>query len=254
MKALFLDIDGVLQPKSNHNRFEHIKEMNEIVERLNVSHPAEKDWKEYAKYDGHYDIAAVMFDWDKAAVELIRDILESTNAKIVLSSDWKEKGESMMKALFSLHGLDKYFYDTTYYVKEDCVYYVDTDNERKWRIAETKKKEFRTIKANLYTKLEEIYPKIDIPSKWFPTYVDGRTVRIREYLDRHPEITSYATIDDRNIEYGLDGHGVTTKNSVIDEDAAAKCKEILAIEDGPYPLPTNCKTKELQEWRDKWVN
>ena len=29
--------------------------------------------------------------------------------------------------------------------------------------------------------------------------------------------------------------------------------EILSKEDGPYPLPAELKTKELEEWREKRV-
>lgn len=254
MKVIFLDIDGVLQPKTNKNRFEHINEMDEIIEKLNISHPIEKDWKIFTyDYDGIYDIAAVMFDWDKKAIKLLYDILESTGAKIVLSSNWKEKGDIKMKALFSLHGLDNYFYDSTFCIEDVCRYGDnDTTYLQRCKIAEEKTTDFRKIRSELNANLNEIYPKIDNPGKW-PTFVDIRTIEIREYLDRHSEITSYVTIDDNDIEYGLDGHGVTTKHSKLEEGTANKCKDILAKEDGPYTLPSNCKTKALQEWRDKWI-
>lgn len=35
MKAIFLDIDGVLQPYGNQNRFEHISEVSALAKELN---------------------------------------------------------------------------------------------------------------------------------------------------------------------------------------------------------------------------
>lgn len=254
MKALFLDIDGVLQPHSSKERFSHIDEMKQIVEQLNVSHPAGQDWKEFAKMGGQYDIAAVMFDWDQPSVERLRNVLDTTGAKIVLSTDWRYKGEPMMKALLSLHGLDKYYYDSTYYVKDYYLPLDAPDYERRSEVAEENRMEYRMLLRHLQSAFDKVYPPVQEPDSWYAKHVDSRAVEIREYLDRHPEITAYVTIDDRDLCYGLDGHAVVTRHDQLTEEEDQACIEILSKEDGPYALSDACRTEELLAWREKWLS
>ena len=105
MKIIFLDIDGVLQPYDNDERFEH--NLEETVKEV-----AEKYHDEiYAAMDP-YDVAAVYYDWDDNAVGLLKACLDETNAKIVISSGWREfNNEENLKALFKIHKLDSYITD-----------------------------------------------------------------------------------------------------------------------------------------------
>lgn len=60
-----------------------------------------------------HDVAAVYYDWDHKAVKLLKDCLDETNAKIVISSGWREyNNEDKLKALFKIHGMDGYIVDT----------------------------------------------------------------------------------------------------------------------------------------------
>lgn len=61
------------------------------------------------------------------------------------------------------------------------------------------------------------------------------TAEIREYLDRHQEITSFVALDDRNLTLGLDGHLIKTENC-ISEANVKQAIEILQREDGPFLL------------------
>lgn len=101
----------------------------------------------------------------------------------------------------------------------------------------------------IHAHLSKLYPAD--PNKWMD-FVDYRTGEILEYLDRHPEITAFVALDDRNLEKGLNGHFIHTKNSISEEDVE-RAIEILNREDGPYPLDECLHTPELEEWRRKYV-
>ena len=66
MKMIFLDIDGVLQPYDNTERFKH--DLKETVEEVSKKF----DDKIYFTMDP-YDVAAVYYDWDDKAVRLLDD-------------------------------------------------------------------------------------------------------------------------------------------------------------------------------------
>lgn len=101
-RVVFLDIDGVLQPVGNQYRFEH--DMEALRKRL----ADEYGEPEYLNLD-KYDVAAVYYDWDKDAVNELKQMLDESGAEIVLSSDWRfSKNLSQMKLLFKIHGLDGY--------------------------------------------------------------------------------------------------------------------------------------------------
>ena len=101
-RVIFLDIDGVLQPGENQKRFQH--DMDALKKEL------AKKYNEPAYLDlDKYDVAAVYYDWDRAAVSQLKHLMDETNAEIVLSSDWRHsKNLEQMKLLFRIHDLDGY--------------------------------------------------------------------------------------------------------------------------------------------------
>jgi len=104
---IFLDIDGVLQPPDQQDRFQH--DMEEL--RINLTVRFDDD--EYLELD-RYDLAAVYYDWHKEAVERLRQLCIEFNAKIVISSDWRTYNPlSILRYYFRIHGLDRYLVGET---------------------------------------------------------------------------------------------------------------------------------------------
>ena len=105
-RIVFLDIDGVLQPTSSQKRFKH--DLVALRERL-----AERLGAEYREVN-EYDLGAVVHDWHTGAVARLRALCDEHDAKIVVSSDWRERRSvAQLQALFRIHDLDHLVVDRT---------------------------------------------------------------------------------------------------------------------------------------------
>ena len=130
--VIFLDIDGVLQPPHRQTRFKHdLEELRRfLADRLADS--------SYLNVN-EYDLGAIYYDWDRAAVERLRKLCEDFDAEIVISSDWRlDRSISLLKACFRVHDLDTYVTDMTrtvegapHYRAGEVKVYLDTHPEIK---------------------------------------------------------------------------------------------------------------------------
>ena len=227
MKIVFLDIDGVLQPTWSRNRFEHIHEIEDVARQLETK---KSDYEYYAYVTAgqgphgapysqnirRYNFAAVYFDWSKSAVDYLADILEKSDAKIVISSDWRDEGEYAVKMFLSVYGLDKYYYGLV-----DASYHV-------WVGDGCALRDFPRQKQ-----VEKYFYSIRPEGQYF----DSRASEIRDYLDQHPEVTSYVAIDDRRLGFPVEGHFVHVRHGELGAEDCKLAKTLLQQEDGPYLLP-----------------
>lgn len=188
-KVLFLDIDGVLQPGSSQERFKHINEMDTLYKKLFDEYGV--DYSSYFKYD----VAAVYYDWDKESLRELRRILDTTGAKIVISSDWRQrKPISCLQNFFRIYGMADYVVDYT----------PDFDHEAC--------KEFRKTE-----KYKGVY--------------ECRCIEILEYVKKHPEIKKWVALDDLSLDHYLKDNAVVTSTYKLVKVDADKCIEILGVSD-----------------------
>ena len=149
MKVIFLDHDGVICLATEWGgRFKKQKEAGRKLSQSIESLPVE------SRFD----------NFNKKAVKVLNEILEETNAEIVISSDWKRWATvEEMGEYYELHGIKKKPIAFTKFLKE-CTNY---DAAFPW---------------NREMDLEQ-----------------SRSLEIKQYLVDHPEITHWVSIDDLNM-------------------------------------------------------
>jgi len=208
-KIVFLDIDGVLQPLSSQKRFKYchgqieqspmLEKYKELQDKFGIDYSVYLQW----------NVAAVLYDWDKTAVTLLKLILNLTNAEIVISSDWRFDGFKAMKDLFTLQGLDKYLIDLTR-TEDRCF----------------------EGKGGMLAIEEEFCDKMKAQHKekhGKDAYLHYRTIEIYDWLNRNPDVKKWVAIDDLDLK-GIDkNHFVKTcsRLSRLDEISAEKAIRIL---------------------------
>lgn len=197
-KVIFLDIDGVLQPYDSEKRFEYRRKfgLESLQQKL-----TDELGTDYFQYD-EYDVAACYCDWDKSAINRIKRILDETGAKIVISSDWRNrKLPNKMKDFLKIWNMEEYW------IADNCYYYSVLDKD----VSELQK-EIDYVKR----RKEELNKQ----------YLDNRSVEILHYVNMNDNIINYVAIDDRDLSELPDGHFVKTYN-IINDEQTNKVIELL---------------------------
>ena len=102
MNIVFLDIDGVIQPYNTS-----IDLNNKIIKKVLI----QKFGVDYLKYDS-LELYDVYYNWNKKALERLREILQQTNSKIIVSSDWRDENKPYkIKDYLRIHQLDDYWFE-----------------------------------------------------------------------------------------------------------------------------------------------
>lgn len=113
LNIIFLDIDGVVYCGSLHDEV-HQARMRTEIDNIK-SHPeiaTTVSATMLATLDNH-DLSAVL-GFSKKAIENLRQLCVTCNAKIVISSSWrKSKSLEQLKALFSIVGFADFIIDVT---------------------------------------------------------------------------------------------------------------------------------------------
>lgn len=198
IKVIFLDIDGVLQPYDSKGRFEYRDKygLESLQKKL-----TDELGRDYFQYD-EYDVAACYCDWNKDAVNRIKRILDETGAKIVISSDWRNKKlPNKMKDFLKIWNMEEYW------LADNCYYY-------------------NSLAENVIEFQKEIDYVNMRKQELNRCYFDSRSVEILHYVNMNNNIINYVAIDDRNLCELPEGHFVKTYD-FITEDEANKVIELL---------------------------
>ncbi len=101
MNIVFLDIDGVLQPYDSDMYFYDSKIIKELSNIYGI---------DYSVYNPS-DVASAYYDWNKQALSRLKYILDETQSRIIVSSDWRSRSQpNKVKDLLTIHGLDIYYF------------------------------------------------------------------------------------------------------------------------------------------------
>jgi hypothetical protein len=171
-KIVFLDIDGVMLPHDVFDSGYYGGDIPDVLDELQVLYGVD-----YRRLSRMYPSAVgkLYYGFNRESVSELKRILDTSGAKIVLSSDWRACGRDVMRDLFRIHGLDVY-------------YVADTPDLYRWEgVSEEDRKAFRGRGA------------------------DGlRTLEILEFVRRNPQVERYVALDDLDLVPGLEGHFVCT--------------------------------------------
>lgn len=237
MQVVFLDIDGVIRKESNHCAEEYWDQWEEILRRQSKKSEIGFDFlqAELSNREKKGDLGflgqavlSTVFEWNKTAITYLKELLSETNARIVVSSSWRFYGEPFMKALLSIHDLDKYYFGSTIHID-----YPDSPVEKaiitKWR-------RWKSLARDYYEK------------KLKSNLIDERVIEISEYLDRCREITSFAVLDDSAL---MKGYGyVKTHKPLISPSDIGGARVFLMKKKGPFALDESLITPDLSDIRD----
>ena len=249
-RIVFLDSHAAFLPRGT-NTWGWGSNLEELTTSLDKR---PRDWTRETYYyqamlrevHGYWDeLDRVANSWSKEATRGFAEVLERNDAGFVLSSEMREKmGRGALASLFALHDLDMRFADMTitpYPLFSDRISRVVVEGAADRSLLE------------LYTRtMRSLWSGLDGDDAG-ARRIDHRTVEILEYLDRHPEIESFAVVDDRDLSAGIGNDRMVPCDNVLDEGRLGRLDAALQSRQAVPRLPPCCRTDELRRFRETCV-
>lgn len=249
MRILFLDIDGVLKPvlcgiDKTLAADSLYKEHKLAFESVGFDYPKmTTTGSDFQRQTIKNAMVNAMSNIRPEIVVKIKEVLDETGAKIVVSSNWREGGYPLVRALLSMFGLHTYIVGMTSFC---CpVFHTRESEEKDWKMHEEADAALEKVGKSL---AETYMKRLGLEYMW----VRGRIPEIMDYLSRHQEVTSYAVVDDEDhVEEIFGPHGVET-HYTFKEDQRERLKNALLLEDGPYHFKEIDQEPSVAAWHEKW--
>lgn len=257
-KVVFLDETSAFNPISRDERRSWwrsgaaeaaVKEVSENVfkkrsefgEGLKLS---KYDFLAIAERRGHlmYAMTDVWSQWNFDAVERLKKVLDEADAGIVLTSPMRETYCRMqIQAFFVRYDLDGRVFDMTPSPNplidprapvKHSESVLGNDRERFAVYASAMRSVWQALRAEARRDVQH------------------RTAEIREYLDRHQEIESFAVVDGMDLSAGLPRGRQVRVDKILDGAGARKIRSILAKPCQAPQLPDAAKGGDFDAFRN----
>lgn len=256
-KIVFLDVNAAFR-KRNADRISYLwgssHDFDDFVERASKNAKDRYSGYDYERirrrvYDGSFETGYYMFvteimnAWSEEAVMRFAEVLRACGAKFVLSSPFRDCfGRGAIASLFSYFPIDDVFLDMT--VTPDPLF-------RRQVMRRTDEGPAPADYLPRYRRMmRELWHRIDEEAGGG---VCHRAVEIREYLDRHRELSSYAVIDAHPAMAGIPADRQLSCADVFSEEDAVRLRTLLDAPAEIPRLPERCRGPELDLFRETCV-
>lgn len=204
MRAVFLDIDGVLLPcvdESQRRYLQHktdgsfsdlvsdLKGKGLFTDRLESLLERNQDLEN--------TLLAVQWDFDSQSVKNVKELIKASGAGVVISSSWRSYGSAFLRAALGVHDLDQYLMGTT-------PYRFNYFDEEEGNLLDDKALALRTEVIDRIGKVLAGSLGFDLVSE--------RSVEICSYLLAHRDIDSFVVLDNENLRNAFKDHFVLVPN------------------------------------------
>jgi hypothetical protein len=252
-KIVFLDADAAFRtsPVSVYGNHGDIWAAQKFFERAKNDHSfrypylsiSEAVSSSCLEQDFRSRFGVVMSEWDGDAVARLSEVLREQNAKFVLTSSLREcMGRDAIAALFSYHGLDERFHDITPTPAPLFLQRFDRSLVEGASPHGYLKRYVQTM-HDLWIKVNEATGGV----------VRHRALEILEYLDRHPEITSFTVVDGDDLSLGIGKKCMVKCNGPFSPRDATRLSKCLADASEVPRLPATCRTPALDLFRSSCI-
>ncbi len=204
MRAVFLDIDGVLLPCVDESQRRFLKHktdgsFSDLILDLKGKGLFTDRLKSLLEQNQELQntLLAVQWDFDSQSVKNIKELIKATQAGLVISSSWRSYGSAFLRAVLGVHDLEQYLIGTTPY----CFNRFD---EEEGRLLDEKAP---ALRAEVMERIGKV-----LAGRLGYDQVSERCVEICSYLLAHRQIDSFVVLDNENLRMAFKDHFVAVPN------------------------------------------